>query len=146
MNSSGEAASGTFAVGLSVGGKRFGTNHMNPVLPGFLVITGDHESRDRVRQSKYLWKRQRSINVIEQVMGKASSARCGSRCVHSIKLFQTGANVKKGAGMTQETDSLSWEETDRIEKAVWPRKYVRVQMPETVVSAKACSWHKNKGL
>lgn len=79
MNSSGEAASGTFAVGLSVGGKRFGTNHMNPVLSGFLVITGDHESRDRVRQSKYLWKRQRSINVIEQVMGKASSARCGSR-------------------------------------------------------------------
>lgn len=71
-----------------------------------------------------------SINVIEQVTGKASSARCGSQYMHLTKLFQTGPNVKKGSGMMEEIGSLSWEQTDRIEKALWPCKYVRVQMPE----------------
>ena len=121
-------------------------SHLNPVLLSFLAVNGDHESRDRVQQGKYLWKKQGSINVIEQVMGEASSAGCGSRYVRSIKLFQTGANRKKGAGTMQETDSLSWKETDRIEKAVWPFKYIRAQTPEKVVSAKAYSWHKNKGI
>lgn len=92
------------------------------------------KSRDRLWQGKYLWKRQGSINVIEQVMGETSSARCGSRYACLIKLFQTGAGAKKGAGMMQEMHGLSWEETDRIEKAVWPCKYVRAQMPESCFS------------
>lgn len=36
-------------------------------------------------------------------MNEASSARGGSWYLDSVKQFQTGANVKKGAGMTQET-------------------------------------------
>ena len=118
MNYSGETASGTFALGLQVDGKCFGISHLNPVLFSFLDLIGDHESRDSVWQRKYLWKRQESVNVIEQAMGEASSARCGSQYAHSTKLFQYGANVKKGVGMTQGKDSLSWEESDRIEKAV----------------------------
>lgn len=130
MNSSGEAVSGTFALCLPVGGKCFGMSHLNPVLLSFLAVNGDHGSRERAWQGKYLWKRQGSINVIEQVRGEASSARCGSRYAHLIKLFQTRVNMKKGAGIMEETDSLSWEESDRIEKAVWPCKCIRAQMPE----------------
>lgn len=107
MNSSGEAASRPFAVGLLAGGKCFDMSHLNPVHISFLAVNIDHERKDSVQQGKYLRKVKGSINVIEQVMGKASSARCGSWYVHSIKLFQTAANDKKGSGMMQQTHSLS---------------------------------------
>lgn len=141
VHSSCEAANGNFAVGLPVGGKCFGMSHLNLVLLSFLA------SRDRVWHGKYFWKRQGSINIIEQVVGKASSAKCGSWYVHLTKLLQTGADMKKGAGMMWEIDSLSWEETDRIKKTVWPYESVRAQIPvrESCFS-EAYSWHKIKGI
>lgn len=147
MNSSSEAPSGPFAVGLLSGGKCFGMSHLNPVLVSFLAVNADNKRRDRVQQGKYLWEGKGSINVIEQVMGKASSARCGSWYVHSIKLFQTAANEKKGSGMMQETRGLSWEETDRIEK-LFGLVNMSAHKPqrEKVVPAKAYYWRKNKGV
>lgn len=140
MNSSGEAASGGFAVGLLVGGKYSGTSHLNLVLLSFLAVNGDCESRDRVWQRKYLWKRQGSINVIEQVMGEASSAKCGSRYVHSVKWFQTGTNMKKGAEVMQEVIVYFGRRLKGLR-----RLFGLVNMSghkcQKVVSAKAYCWH-----
>lgn len=85
--------------------------------------------------------------VLLSFLASRDSAKCGSWYVHLMKLLQTGADMKKGAGMMWEIDSLSWEETDRIKTTVWPYESVRAQIPvrESCFS-EAYSWHKIKGI